>query len=155
MLTATISRDHNNHYILVANLSNIREATGGCISVQIRNSTIALFYHNSRVYAVDNRCPHMGFPLDLGTVKDCILTCHWHHARFDLHSGGAFDQWADDVRSFPVKVEGGEIFADLATHGDLRRHRIERLRDGIERNISLVIGKSVIALLDDGGDARE
>ncbi|HSU90221.1 MAG TPA: Rieske (2Fe-2S) protein, partial [Sporolactobacillaceae bacterium] len=43
----------------------------------------------------------------------------------------------------------------LATHGDLRRHRIERLRDGIERNIPLVIGKSVIALLDDGGDARE
>ena len=77
---------------------------GECLSVQFRNSTIALFYHNSRVYAVDNRCPHMGFPLNLGTVKDGILTCHWHHARFDLNSGGTFDQWAGDVRSYPVEI---------------------------------------------------
>jgi hypothetical protein len=26
----------------------------------------------------------MGFPLNQSTVKDGILTCHWHHARFDL-----------------------------------------------------------------------
>src|SRR5690606_11370564 len=39
------------------------------------------------IYAVDNRCPHMGFPLHKGTVCDGILTCHWHHARFDLASG--------------------------------------------------------------------
>lgn len=52
----------------------------------------------------DNRCPHMGFPLDRGTVKDCILTCHWHHARFDLASGGTSDPWADDVRAFPVTI---------------------------------------------------
>ena len=52
----------------------------------------------------DNRCPHMGFPLDRGTVKDCILTCQWHHARFDLASGGTSDPWADDVRAFPVTI---------------------------------------------------
>jgi nitrite reductase/ring-hydroxylating ferredoxin subunit len=34
----------------------------------------------------------MGFPLSKGTVKDSILTCHWHHARFDLNNGGTFDQ---------------------------------------------------------------
>ena len=28
----------------------------------------------------DNRCPHMGFPLDRGSVEDGTLTCHWHHA---------------------------------------------------------------------------
>src|SRR4029079_15904916 len=33
------------------------------------------------IHAVDNRCPHMGFPLDRGSVCDGILTCHWHHAR--------------------------------------------------------------------------
>ena len=36
---------------------------------------------------LDNRCPHMGFALDRGSVDDGILTCHWHHARFDLASG--------------------------------------------------------------------
>ena len=34
----------------------------------------------------------MGFPLDRGSVEDGTLTCHWHHARFDLESGCTFDQ---------------------------------------------------------------
>src|SRR3954464_8845096 len=53
--------------------------------------------------AVDTRCPHMGFPLPRGPVADGILTCHWHHARFDLCTGGTFDQWGDDLRRFPVE----------------------------------------------------
>ncbi len=51
-----------------------------------------IFHDHGKIFAVDNRCPHMGFPLDRGTFKDCILTCHWHHARFDLNTGGTFDQ---------------------------------------------------------------
>ena len=49
---------------------------------------IAVFWHEGQAYAVDNRCPHMGFPLARGTCKDGVLTCHWHYARFDLQSGG-------------------------------------------------------------------
>ena len=85
MATAPINQD--NHYVFATNLSNI-QSSGGRLSIQIQNHIIALFYHNSKVYAVDNRCPHMGFPLYKGTVKDSILTCHWHHARFDLDNGG-------------------------------------------------------------------
>ncbi|HEV2471369.1 MAG TPA: Rieske 2Fe-2S domain-containing protein, partial [Chthonomonadales bacterium] len=49
--------------------------------VRLEGRTIALFLHGNQVYAVDNRCPHMGFPLHKGTVSGGILTCHWHHAR--------------------------------------------------------------------------
>ena len=63
-----------------------------------------------RVFALDNRCPHMGFPLHRGSVCDGILTCHWHHARFDLESGGTFDQFADDVRAFPVEIRDGAVW---------------------------------------------
>jgi nitrite reductase/ring-hydroxylating ferredoxin subunit len=48
---------------------------------------ILVIYDRGRVFALDNRCPHMGFPLERGSVDDGILTCHWHHARFDLESG--------------------------------------------------------------------
>lgn len=140
-------------FVRAASLAQLPQ--GGSMTVSLDGHVIALFRTPDGIFAVDNRCPHMGFPLDRGTVKDCILTCHWHHARFDLHSGGAFDPWADDVRAFPVKVERGNILIDLSPRADIQRHRVERLRDGIERNISLVIGKSVIAMLDDGGDARE
>ena len=42
---------------------------------------ILVIYDRGRVFALDNRCPHMGFPLERGSVEDGILTCHWHHAR--------------------------------------------------------------------------
>jgi nitrite reductase/ring-hydroxylating ferredoxin subunit len=31
------------------------------------------------------------FPLHRGSIEDGILTCRWHHARFDLRSGSTFD----------------------------------------------------------------
>jgi nitrite reductase/ring-hydroxylating ferredoxin subunit len=46
----------------------------------------------------------MGFPLDRGSVEDGTLTCHWHHARFDLASGCTFDLWADDVPTCPRRA---------------------------------------------------
>lgn len=67
-------------------LSDLTEGEGKIVHIQ--GKTIALFLHQSRVYAVDNRCPHMGFPLHRGSVKEGILTCHWHHARFALTCGG-------------------------------------------------------------------
>lgn len=127
----------------------------GHVSAAINGHALAFFYHQNRVYAVDNRCPHMGFPLDRGTVCDGILTCHWHHARFDLASGGTFDQWADDVRSFPVEVRNGDVWVDLTPRQDPVEHQRERLAVGLERDISLVLGKAVLTLLDSNGDAGE
>jgi nitrite reductase/ring-hydroxylating ferredoxin subunit len=124
-------------------------------TVVVGGHTIVLFNSHGRLFAVDNRCPHMGFPLDRGTVQDCILTCHWHHARFDLETGGTFDQWADDVRVFPLRVEDGALLVDVADLGDRRLHFLRRLDDGLERDIRLVIAKSVIALLDHGGGLNE
>jgi nitrite reductase/ring-hydroxylating ferredoxin subunit len=135
-------------YILAASLAEVRSANTHV--VHLDGNSIALFAVDEQVFAVDNRCPHMGYPLSRGTVNDCILTCHWHHARFDLATGGTFDQWADDVRSFPVEVRGNEVWVDLAPRMDPVMHQRNRLSVGLERNLSLVIGKAVITLLDAG-----
>jgi len=140
-------------FTLAAKLSDLK--TSGSLTAQVPGHTLALFLYADEVYAVDNRCPHMGFPLDRGTVKDGLLTCYWHYARFDLASGGTFDQFADDVRAFPVEVRGDEIWVDTAPQADPRAHYRQRLRDGLERNISLVIAKADIALLDLGLDPIE
>ncbi|PSB16284.1 nitrite reductase [filamentous cyanobacterium CCP1] len=134
-------------FVRVAHLDEVRKA--GRLVVAIAGHTVLLLYENDKIYAVDNRCPHMGFPLHRGTVKDCILTCDWHYARFDLMSGGTFDSWADDLPTFPVQIRNSEVWIDVAAHADsfsLAHHR-QRLQDGLEQGISLVIGKSVIALL--------
>ena len=149
---ASISKDRVDNYTFAANLSDMRKASGGCLSVQIQKHTVALFYHNSKVYALDNRCPHMGFPLSQGTVKDNILTCHWHHARFDLNSGGTFDQWAGDVRSFPVEIRNeNEVWVNVSSisYKSLDFYYDLLLQSGLKQNIQLIIAKSVIAIFEE------
>ncbi len=99
-------------FVRAAGLDELKRA--GRLVVHVEGQTIALFLVGDRVYAVDNRCPHMGFPLHRGTVREGILTCHWHHARFDLAGGGTFHPWADDLRTFPVEVQGGEVWVEVS-----------------------------------------
>lgn len=137
-------------FVKVAKMAELKGK--GCLVRQVEGHTIALFLHQGVVYAIDNRCPHMGFPLDRGTLQDGVLTCHWHHARFDIASGGTFDPWADDVRTFPVRVEGDEVWVDPAPGWDEQARQLQRLYDGLQRNIPLVIAKAVIALLEKEGE---
>ncbi len=141
------------HSVFAASIEKVKEQ--GSLVVNLEKQPIALFYANESVYAIDNRCPHMGFPLQGSTCKDGIVTCPWHYARFDLASGGTFDAWADDVRSFPVELRSGEVWVNLAPLVDAQAHQRQRLQDGLEQTISLVIAKSVIALLDLGIDPTE
>jgi nitrite reductase/ring-hydroxylating ferredoxin subunit len=140
--------DRPQSLVRAATLAELQEK--GQLLVRLNQQPIALFYSNDRVYAIDNRCPHMGFPLHGSVCKDGIVTCPWHYARFDLASGGTFDSWADDVRSFPVQIQDGEIWVDVAPPTNPKFHQQQRLQDGLEQGISLVIAKSVIALLDLG-----
>jgi len=129
-----------------ASLEKLREA--GRLVVALEGHTICLLEEEGEVFAVDNRCPHMGFPLHRGSVSDGILTCHWHHARFDLCTGGTFDQWADDLRRFPVEVDGDDVYVDVSPPPDPLGHQRQRLYDGLRLDIPLVVAKAKIALAD-------
>lgn len=139
--------------VRAASLQQLEAA--GCLPVQVEGHSLVLIHHDGRVHALDNRCPHMGFPLHQGTVGDGILTCHWHSARFDLQSGGTFDLFADDVRVFPVELRDGEVYVDLSGPSDRRGHQRRRLRVGLERDIPLVIAKAVVHLMGEDGGARQ
>jgi nitrite reductase/ring-hydroxylating ferredoxin subunit len=105
---------------------------------------ILVIYDRGRVFALDNRCPHMGFPLERGSVEDGILTCHWHHARFDLESGCTFDLWADDVPTFPIELRDGEVWVKTTLdNADPAAHWRQRLADGLAHDLGLVIAKAV------------
>jgi nitrite reductase/ring-hydroxylating ferredoxin subunit len=131
--------------VRAASLAELRAS--GRLVVHVDGHTVCLFADGDEVYAVDNRCPHMGFPLRRGTLCDGILTCHWHHARFDLSTGGTFDQWADDLRRFPVELRGDDVVLDLSPLEDMVAHQRKRLRDGLERDIPLVLAKATLALM--------
>ncbi|MGH2347719.1 MAG: Rieske (2Fe-2S) protein, partial [Chloroflexota bacterium] len=140
-------------WTLIGPLATLRER--GC-TVPSGGPNVAVFCSGDEVYTVDNRCPHMGFPLSKGTVRDGILTCHWHHARFDLQSGGTFDPFADDVRVYPTRVVDAMVWANLQpSAGDRTAYWKGRLQDGLEQNIPLVLAKAVLALLRGGTLPRE
>jgi len=112
---------------------------------------VLLCWSEGRPFALDNRCPHMGFPLSKGTLGSGVLTCHWHHAQFDLQSGCTFDLFADDVPAFEVRIEGDGVWVSKRPKDriDVGYHS-RRLFWGLEQNIGLIQAKGIIALLADG-----
>ena len=135
--------------VLVGTLDDLNQRGVRVLAAEGR--TIAVFSHEGKVFAVDNRCPHMGFPLSRGTVSDGILTCHWHHAKFDLAGGCTFDPFADDVASFRTEVQHDEVWVDPhPLEEDRRTHWTHKLDEGLEQNLRLVIAKAVVGLADLG-----
>jgi nitrite reductase/ring-hydroxylating ferredoxin subunit len=132
----------SNEFVLAGSLEELKAK--GRFVVRGRHRPILVIYDRGRVFALDNRCPHMGFPLERGSVADGILTCHWHHARFDLESGCTFDLWADDVPICPVEVRNGDVWVKpIFAHADPAQHWRQRLADGLAHDLSLVIAKAV------------
>jgi nitrite reductase/ring-hydroxylating ferredoxin subunit len=131
--------------VKVCSLADLERERRKVVSVNGRHVLVLL--EHGQVFALDNRCPHMGFPLHRGTVKDGILTCHWHHARFDLAGGCTFDPFADDATAFHVEVRDGEVWlCPRPKEGDRRDHWMRKLQEGLEQNIRLLLAKSVIGL---------
>jgi nitrite reductase/ring-hydroxylating ferredoxin subunit len=153
MRTSERSTTHSTDFIRVATLEELKAA--GMIVVRGARCPLLVVYDDGKVFALDNRCPHLGFPLHQGSVEDGILTCHWHHARFDLASGCTFDLWADDIPTAAVEIRDGVVWVSPRTcYTDGDAHWRNRLREGLEQNIGLVLAKAVLGLLGEGVDYR-
>ena len=138
----------NKEFALAGSLEELKAK--GRLVVHGGHRPILVIYDRGRIFALDNRCPHMGFPLERGSVSDGILTCHWHHARFDLESGCTFDLWADDVPTCPVEVRNGDVWVKTTfSHADAAAHLRQRLEDGLAHDLGLVIAKAVHGQLAD------
>lgn len=79
---------------------------------------VLLIAMDDQVFAIDNRCPHEGYPLSEGTTssgdsKECLLTCNWHNWKFDLKSGKCLIG-GDNVRTYPVEDRGDSYVVDLS-----------------------------------------
>jgi nitrite reductase/ring-hydroxylating ferredoxin subunit len=122
----------------------------GMLVAKVGARGVCVLWHEGQAFAVDDRCPHLGFPLHRGTVEQGLLTCHWHHARFDLSSGGTLDPFADDVRTYPVEIRGDRVVVahpdEEAPGGAL----LDRLDEGLQQGLTLVTAKAVLGCLDAG-----
>ena len=129
--------------------------TEGRLVTKAGGHGVCVFWHDDRAYALDDRCPHMGFPLHRGTVEAGLVTCHWHHARFDLTSGGTLDPFADDARAFPVEVKGDDVYLVVTPPDNRVDHLRRRLAEALEGGLTLVTAKAVVGLLEAGVPSAE
>lgn len=81
--------------------------------IKLGERQIAVFKTDTGIYAINNRCPHEGYPLVQGSLKkNCQLACNWHGWTFDLQSGKAI-QGRDAVKTYPIERRGEDIWVDL------------------------------------------
>lgn len=71
---------------------------------------VTVFLINKQWYVTETRCPHMGYPMSKGTIRDGIVTCAWHKWDFDLKHGACYRGACDDLRVYPHKIEDGALF---------------------------------------------
>jgi nitrite reductase/ring-hydroxylating ferredoxin subunit len=84
---------------------------------------ILLTHSDAGVFACVNRCPHEGYPLSEGTLTEgCVLTCNWHNWKFNLASGATL-VGGDRLTRFPVRLEAGRVWLDLAPPDPVQRHK--------------------------------
>ena len=116
---------------------------------------LCVWAEGTKVYAFDNRCPHLGFPMHKGSLKDGIVTCHWHHWRFDACGGGCLTSGGVDLPSYPVEIRGDEVWVDLRPRGDATAARWKLLDEGLRESNSSKIARAVVALIDAGASDVE
>jgi nitrite reductase (NADH) small subunit len=75
----------------------------------VEGKSIAVFHQPDGIFAIDNLCPHRGAPLQEGFVSDGVVTCPWHQWQFDLKTGAGISIPGARVKSYPVRVEDGDI----------------------------------------------
>jgi nitrite reductase/ring-hydroxylating ferredoxin subunit len=112
--------------ITVAKSSQVKEAE--LLPVKVENQKVIVTRVDGKVYAVENKCPHLGMPLAKGKVCNHAVTCRWHGATFDLTTGEnvkwvdsfvgvPLPEWSHQVLSVGKKAQGLKTF-NVTEQGD-------------------------------------
>lgn len=102
--------------IPVANVDDIQP--GSMKAVDAGGKQVLVANVDGAFFAIQRKCPHMGFNLCKGKLNAHVVTCPVHRAGFDVRDGSAVDPAnllimkikTKSAESFPVRVEGGQIF---------------------------------------------
>jgi nitrite reductase/ring-hydroxylating ferredoxin subunit len=85
-------------------------APGTLRRLEVGGTRVVLARVGDAVYACADACAHQGGPLSEGKLSGARLACPWHGWMYDVRTGQCvFPARAVAVRSYPVRVEDGEI----------------------------------------------
>ena len=79
-----------------------------------KEQTFCIYNTPKGFFATDGMCTHEDEHLEFGMVTDTVVECPLHQGRFDIISGEALTApVCVDLKTYPVKVEGNNIFIQL------------------------------------------
>jgi 3-phenylpropionate/trans-cinnamate dioxygenase ferredoxin subunit len=82
--------------------------------IDIRGRRILLANVAGRLYAVDDTCTHEEASLSAGVLKGELVKCPLHNSRFNVRTGEALEEPAEEpLRTYPVREEGGRILVGV------------------------------------------
>lgn len=82
---------------------------GAARKAQLSGKDIAVFNIAGKFCATQRECLHRGGPLDEGELKRSTVTCPWHGWQYDVTTGENLLRRAQKLKTYAVKVEGGEV----------------------------------------------
>jgi len=95
--------------------ADLKPGSHRCVAVA--GKTLGVANLGGKYYCIDGVCTHAGGPLcegGLGGKDGSAVTCPWHGSTFDYRSGKVLNGPATDpVRSYKVRVKGGELFIEM------------------------------------------
>jgi len=66
------------------------------------------------LFAIENRCPHMGYPLFFGSLEGDVLICGFHSTKFNVRTGKSLGPVTSErLKTFPVKIQNSSIFIEV------------------------------------------
>ena len=99
------------NYVKVAQVSDLKP--GDMTMTKIDKLEVMVANIDGEFYALDNFCPHEGWALHEGILEDGCVECPGHSYFYDLKTGHRTGVPSEKVTTFPLKVEGDDILADI------------------------------------------
>lgn len=93
--------------VIVARAADIPE--GERKVVQVNGTSIGVFHHKGRWYALRNSCLHRGGPVATGCLEGDTLACPWHGYQYNLTSGELLLDPNAKLTMYPVEVRDGNV----------------------------------------------
>ena len=79
-------------------------------TVKLKDGTeLALYNIGGTFHAIENFCPHKGYPLADSRLYGNIVECDLHGWRFDVRSGECFTDKKCSIEKYEVRIEDGWI----------------------------------------------
>ena len=103
--------DNQNGFVPVLEENELQE--GSMKLVKVEGLPVLLIKQFGQIYAIDNRCPHMGCMFSGGTLDGPVIVCPCHDWRFDLKTGEYEEDPEIKLVSYECKVESGKIWVRL------------------------------------------